>query len=195
MTNRRWAPEEIAYLESSVGHVRIAGMANRLNRTPTAVINKLKRLGLSNTVAHVDGITAHALSKIIGVDRTTLAGWIKRHGLPCRYKHTRTTKRYTLIDIESFWEWAKENKHLVDFSKIPYRELLPEPRWVNEERQKNWGVTKRQTYEPWTLLEIDRLIELREQENLTFGEIAKQLGRTETSVYRKYKRERPTTTD
>lgn len=195
MTYRRWTPEEITYLESSVGHVSIKSMSKRLNRTPSAVINKLKRLGLSNTVAHADGITAHALAQIIGVDRTTLVGWIERHGLPCQYKRTRTTKRYTLIDVESFWEWAKENKHLVDFSKIPYRALAPEPHWVNDERHKNWGVSKRQTYEPWTLLEIDRLIELREQENLTFGEIAKQLGRTETSVYRKYKRERPTNTD
>jgi len=56
-------------------------------------------------------------------------------------------------------------------------------------------VSKRQAYKPWTLLEIDHLIALREQENLTFGEIAKQLDRTESSVYRKYKRERPTSAD
>ena len=78
-----------------------------MDRTYTAVIVKMKRLGLSNTKLQTGFLTIGELAKVLKVDRTTIRWWIKRHGLPYKKRITRKSKSFHLIDSSEFWEWAE----------------------------------------------------------------------------------------
>jgi len=192
MRSRKWTDEEIAYLKESVGDLQVKSMALKLGRTQNSVINKLKRLGLANTREHNDGIPIGQLSRMINVDRTIIQNWVERHGLKASRKITRSKKRFWFVTPQDFWVWAEQNKDKVKFSDIPYRTLVPEPDWVNDERKKDWNADKRQPYKQWTLNEVEHMIHLRDHEGLTFKQIAHKLGRTEHSIARKYHREKDT---
>ncbi|PLR76909.1 hypothetical protein CU633_13470 [Bacillus sp. V3-13] len=136
MLYKRWTTEEVDYLKVSVGNKKVPVIANQLRRTEKAVIAKMKRLGISQTKSHTGMLTMNELAKHLHVDPNTVKNWIDNHHLKSSVKITRTTRKFTFINPEDFWEWASEHKSKINFQKIDAHAILPEPKWVENERKK-----------------------------------------------------------
>lgn len=185
--SKKWKQDEITYLIDQVGKLKLPTIAKNLNRTETAVLLKLKRLGYGNTKEQVGMLTFGELSRHLGLDRKIVQGWAERHGLPYTTKVTNKFKRYYFVDTEDFWNWASVNKEKLDFSKIEENVLLPEPDWVKRERYFNTSLKKR-IYKQWTYKEDKKLKELVLDNGYTIRKAAKALGRSAISVERRYSR-------
>lgn len=184
---REWTPEEIDFLEKQIGVFKITTIANKMNRSRNSVIMKINRLGLSNTKKQTGLITIGELARHIKVDRNTVKGWIEKHELPCTRKTTRYAKRFYFVDPADFWKWAEVHKDRVQFSKIEPYTLLPEPNWVENERQKDTEINKKRVYRNWTIEEDKRLIEYKNN-GLTYKEIGQIMNRSAYSIEHRYKR-------
>jgi IS30 family transposase len=180
---RKWTDEEIEYVKENVGSSKITTIARNLNRTLSSVELKMKRLGLSNTKSFTGQFTRHELALQLKVDPNSIKLWIDQHGLKCTKKVTRNTKVFHFIKPEDFWIWSYQNKERVDFSKIERHTILPEPDWVEQERQNIREVN----YKKWTTKEVLMMSELISMGS-TFSDIGKKLNRSTISIQRKYQR-------
>ncbi|WP_226037739.1 DNA-binding protein [Aquibacillus saliphilus] len=183
MRRKKWAEEEVQYIRENLGLVKISTMANKLERTEMAVVLKLKRLGLANTKSFSGDLTMHQLSNLLQVDAKTVKLWIENHGLPCKRRITRSTRKFYFVSQQQFWVWAFANKDKVDFSKIEQKTIVPEPNWVEKERL----IKKKNNYKSWTTDEVKLMLHLLST-GTNFEYIGKKLERTTTSVRRKYNR-------
>ncbi|MDF2947284.1 MAG: hypothetical protein K0S51_1963 [Bacillales bacterium] len=179
----KYVSYELQIIKEYLGKESIASIARRINRSPVGLEMKINRLGLSNTKSFTGMMTAGELAKVLKVERNTVIGWINRHGLQAKQKITRHKRKFTFIDIETFWVWANLHREKIDFSKLVQNSLPPEPSWVNDERNVNRTM---KVYKNWTTNEVKILIELAEKK--TFKEIANLLDRTPYSVEKKYSR-------
>jgi hypothetical protein len=180
---RNWTSQEIAYVRENVGFQKIPTIARNLERTPTSVELKIKRLGLSNTKSFTGQLTVHELANLLGIDPKSVKLWIDHHGLKCTKKVTRNTKKFYFVKPEDFWNWSYQNKERVDFSKIEHHTIVPEPEWVEHERRNKREVN----YKAWTTKEVSMLVELVSIGS-TFTEIGRKLNRSKISIQRKYER-------
>ncbi|WP_077210836.1 hypothetical protein [Bacillus dakarensis] len=183
MTRRNWTIEEIEFLKENLGFMKIPTIANRLNRTESSVLVKMKRLGLSNTKSFTGLLTMNELAKLLKVDSKSVKLWIEHHGLKCSKKVTRSIKAFYFISAEDFWEWAYYNKDRMDFSKIERHTILPEPGWVEQERLYN----RNTNYKTWTVNEVRIMMELVSS-GRTLSDVGKKLDRSPLSIKRKYDR-------
>ncbi|MDC3415996.1 DNA-binding protein [Aquibacillus salsiterrae] len=183
MKKRKWQDEEINYLRDSVGSIKISTIARNLNRSDTAVILKMKRLGLSNTKEAIGSLTMHQLAGLLDVDPTVVKLWIQKHGLPYQKRVTRSSRKFYFIDQLEFWAWAELNKERIDFSKVIKNSIVPEPKWVDVERRKKREVA----YRNWTTGEVKLMLHLHTSGD-NFHSISKHLNRSVVSVKRKYQR-------
>ncbi|MDF2605955.1 MAG: hypothetical protein K0S34_145 [Bacillales bacterium] len=179
----KYVSYELQIIKEYLGKECIASIAKRINRTPIGLEMKINRLGLANTKSFTGMMTAGELANILKIERNTVIGWINRHGLQAKQKITRHKRKFTFIDIETFWVWASFNRERIDFSKLIPNSLPPEPNWVHDERNAKKTL---KIYKCWTTNEVKILIELAEKK--TFKEIANLLGRTPYSVEKKYSR-------
>jgi hypothetical protein len=180
---RNWTDQEIEYVKENLGSVKITTIAHNLERTPTSVELKIKRLGLSNTKSSTGQLTVHELAKLLKIEPNSVKLWVTKHGLKCTKKVTRNTKAFHFIKPEDFWNWSYQNKERVDFSKIERHTILPEPEWVEKERRHQREVN----YKSWTTKEIRLMNELISLGS-SFAEIGKRLDRSSVSIQRKFKR-------
>ncbi|WP_205003579.1 sigma-70 family RNA polymerase sigma factor [Scopulibacillus daqui] len=87
-----------------------------------------------------------------------------------------------MIKVEAFWEWAEKNKNLIDFRKIPKNILVPEPKWVDEQRRIDFKNRPSKRQRHWTSKEDDRLWQLFYIHQYTIKEIAEMMGRSKGSI-------------
>lgn len=181
-----WTEDEITYITNQIGNLSVKALAEDLGKTPEAVNLKLKRLGITSTREQVGDLTVGDLADILKVDRGTVRNWIKSHGLKSKNKVTKIERSFSFIRLDDFWEWASQHKDWIDWKKVSYNSLPPEPEWVNKRRRGNPSLHKKE-YNVWTTKEEHFLIQLvKRGKNKT--DIAKELGRTLISVERKLNR-------
>ncbi|WP_209124905.1 helix-turn-helix domain-containing protein [Alkalihalobacillus sp. BA299] len=183
MKRKNWTEEEIYFLLENVGTIKLTTIAQKLNRSEHSILCKMKRLGISNTKEQTGLLTTCELEDLLQVDRSTIRRWITEHGLKSIKKTTRSKKKFHLINTSDFWSWAYQNREKVDFSKIEYQSIVPEPDWVMDERKN----VKKINYKQWSTIEEIKLQNLISK-GISMHEIAKKLGRSLTSVKRKYDR-------
>lgn len=184
---KRWTQEEDNYLAEKVGVVSVPSIAKGLNRSINSIETRMTVKGLDSTKVESGRITAWELANTINVDSHTVYRWIKQHELPYLKKITRTKRRFYLIDIEQFWEWAEQNQALINFSKIESKVLLPEPEWVEEARRRDLESIPLKHTHQWTAKEESRLIGLVKMD-YSAEEIAAIFNRTEKAIKRKTSR-------
>ncbi|MFC7785385.1 hypothetical protein ACFQWC_12880 [Rossellomorea sp. GCM10028870] len=80
---RPWSKEEVNFLKEKTGAWTIYGIAHKLGRTPVAVSAKMSKLRIGNTKVQTGLVTAGELGRLLKVDRNTIMGWIRHHGLTC----------------------------------------------------------------------------------------------------------------
>lgn len=186
---KRWSVEEEQLLLDRLGDSTIPSIARKLGRTTESVVRKLEKLGYYDIAFQTGGFRTYEFAGFIGVDSKTIHRWIKEEGLPAKqlYKDGKNDQRnrYYYIYPDTFWRWAKVNKHLINFAKIERGVILPEPDWLDKQiaLDRKQKAIKSQAF--WTP-EEDRLIwRLFYQEGLTQEEIGKRVGRTRRGVQKR----------
>jgi hypothetical protein len=107
---KNWTTEEVKYLQENVGHIKVSTISQNLNRSEQSILQKMKRLRISNTRAQIGLLTVGELSKLLEIERNIVCGWIHNHGLKCIQKTTRGSKKFWFVDPIDFWRWAENNK-------------------------------------------------------------------------------------
>ncbi|NFL76700.1 hypothetical protein FDB81_13350 [Clostridium sporogenes] len=183
---RDYTKEELIYLEEKWGAKSVKSIAKKLNRSEWAVRMKAYKMGLGDPKLSIDGITINQLSKAIGVHyQSIMRNWVEQYGFPVKNK-VLINESITYATQNDFWEWAKDNKNLIDFSRIEANILGKEPQWAKEKRRIDiLANNKSRNKRPWTDSEIEKLISLLKTYNFTYADIAERLGRSQSAVKRK----------
>ncbi|NFM46571.1 hypothetical protein FDB72_10565 [Clostridium botulinum] len=183
---RDYTKEELIYLEEKWGAKSVKSIAKKLNRSEWAVRMKAYKMGLGDPKLSIDGITINQLSKAIGVHyQSIMRNWVEQYGFPVKNK-VLINESITYATQNDFWEWAKDNKNLIDFSRIEENILGKEPQWAKEKRRIDiLANNKSRNKRPWTDSEIEKLISLLKTYNFTYADIAERLGRSQSAVKRK----------
>lgn len=174
-----WTEKEVDYLEENYGKYSLKVLAKNLNRTESAIKEKCTRLGLTSALRNTGLLTTSELAIAFKTDRKTIWNYIQYKGLPAKKKAVLRNGKFWRIDINEFWKWLKNNKELLDFSKLEKNILGAEPAWV-EEKRKTDTRNKSRRNKNWSNFEINYL--KANYKIKTFDEIAKDLNRTLASV-------------
>lgn len=175
----------MAYLEEKWGRISMAGMSKRLNRTEWAIRQKALSMKLGAFVENGTYITLSQLWFILGhehgISDKNKKFLITNRQMPCRKQ--QIGKRFVyVIEIDDFWKWAEKNKRILDFSKIEENILGAEPKWVKEQRKRDYNRPKGNR--KWSPEEIEKL-KFYVKRNYSFSEVAKLLHRTPLATMRK----------
>lgn len=184
MGPKNWTKEELDYLENRWGEVSIPAIAQHLNRSVNAIKIKAQRRGLGRHIHSGTRITLMQFCDAIGKHNSY--GWIKdrwvRLGLPIHYQKS-ISKRYAMIDIDEFWEWAEQHKDLVDFNAFSEGTFGAEPGWVKEARHASYVAKMKKT--PWTPTEDKALEYYLKQYKYTYNDLCGLMNRTEGAIKRR----------
>ncbi len=185
---RRWTQAEEQQLAEEWGTYSIDTIANRLGRSRNAVIVRVARLGLG---AHLDNsamLSFNVLLKELGYS----GGYgdrLKKFTKAGLKIHTQRVKdcSFRMVDIDEFWEFAEQNKQLIDFSRLEKNALGAEPDWVKVKRvqdfKRNCAVKPHNA--KWTEAEDKELLRLLRTYRYTYPEIANRLQRSEGAIQRR----------
>lgn len=188
-----WTKEEVTYLEDNVGVRTFTNIAQKLGRTENAVAKKAYSLGIGDTRAQAGYYSAYQMSDLLDVDMSVIHKWIERYDFPVRIRSLRKQKGHRVkqnsyhIAPEDFWGWAKKHKELINFSKIDYDSIVPEPDWVNTERRKDYETIPKRSRQKWTSYEDNQLIQFN-QLGWSYEDMGRKLNRSEKACMKRLER-------
>lgn len=186
---KTWSRQDIDYLRENWGKKTIIDLAKDLNRTACAIEMKKDRLCLGNKIDSMPGdwVSCNYISSIFygqcygyAVQRWEKLGLkITKRLINTHYKKC--------IKLKDFWEFAEQNKNIFNWDKLEHMQLGIEPKWVDELRKERNSkrYDLRKSYKNWTREEENLLISKVKLYRYTYGELAKEFGRTEASIRRK----------
>lgn len=182
-----WTKDDLEYLEEKWGIINSQKIAENLGRSPDAVAAKARRLGYSNFKLSQDGITIGELSNVLQVDYKKIRRWMKKYKFPSFVIKVTQKQRIKMINIDSFWKWAKSYSHLIDFTLLEENALGAEPSWVKKERQSDYLLVsqKRQTNKQWSKQEERQLVSYVNEFKYSYEEISKLVTRSEKVIAHK----------
>lgn len=195
MTNRnsyrKWTEKEVEILINRHGTYSLQSTAKKLNRTLTAIQVKAYRIGLTDNRDAFDYIIRNRLAEALGIYGATIDFWIEKKGFPVKKIIPCKVRKFSFVSLNEFWEWAENNKELIDWTKLEKNVLGKEPFWVDVER-KNITLKKRPTkVRGWGAEEEKILVDLYNKGE-SYKEIAKILGRSPVAIQSKLKRTKNT---
>lgn len=165
------------------GTVSVKTLAKNLGRSENAIIVRKDRLGLGAFLESGDYVTWNQLLLALGTrgDSYKLTSWVKNKGFPV---HTKRVNKncFRIVYLEEWWEWAAQNKDMLDFSKFEENILGEEPQWAKEKRQHDIERKRKYITTPWTKTEDEKLIFLVSKQKYTYDEISKELRRTNGAI-------------
>lgn len=184
--NNRWREEEIQYLEDSWGVYSIPTIAKKLNRPIGGVKAKAYRIGLDQHLYSGGKVTLNLVIQNLGYKSYTwMAKQFLKYGCPIQNKKVNN-KSFKVIEINEFWEWAKENQDILNFRYFEENSLGLEPKWVKEKRrQDRINLKKLNKNKLWTREEETLLIAKLKSYRYTCKELAEEFNRSENSILRK----------
>jgi len=124
-------------------------------------------------------LTASQLADVLGVNSKVVSCWIKKYGLKCTRKITRTKFRFCLVEIDDFWNWAEKNQERFNSARMEQLILGKEPAWMTEKRK---GDASRKWPRKWTPGEDNILRQMFKTGRYTYQQIADYIGRTKAAV-------------
>ena len=188
MRGKKWTEEDLEYLEESWGKMATQRIASNLDRTYSGIVNKARLLNLGDPLTHMDGITISRLSKELGIDYHLIANWIDKYNFPAKKKRLAKERRVLYIGYADFWEWADKNRQMIDFSRFDKYALGVEPEWANEKRIADFNkkrLVPKPHNTPWTVGDINKLIILAKEPDMTYPKMSKILQRTHGAIKRR----------
>ena len=138
-----WTDKEELYLEESWGIAKVNTIAEKLDRTESAVISKAAKMGLGHYYAAQGKLTASALSIEAGVHIITVLNWIEKYGLEAICKRVAKKRIHYQIDAEDFWKWAEQNQWRFDSKNLEPLVFGIEPEWMKEKRRRDAQLPRR----------------------------------------------------
>lgn len=183
----KWTEAEKQYLADNWGTISLKTIAKNLGRSEAAVTNMKVRMGLG---AFLDsgGYVSYCqlLKALYGLDNAQCAYRILKRGggIPVRKKRVNRCT-FRIVYLDEFWEWAEENKNLLDFSKLEENALGAEPDWVKRKRKLDYQIAGRYITAPWTEAEDKRLDRLVREGRYTVDQLSDIFHRTEQAVKRR----------
>lgn len=185
MNRRNWTEEEKLYLEDNWGSKSIPAIARYLGRTVTSVKVKANKIGLTRHIHNGEYITYNQLLVSIGMGETYVRTKFEKNGIPIKFKAS-IKKKYKIIYVKDFWEWAEQHKNLLNFKKFEPGALgWPEPEWVDIKRQSDKQKASSKKTTPWTESEDKQLEWLLNQYKYGYADIARLMQRTEGAIKRR----------
>lgn len=116
-----WTAQEIAYLEQSLHHVRLADMAKHLGRTTIAVQLKAKRLGLRKTG---EGYTMQSLCLGLGVDHHAVKRWIEAGWLKASRRQSERANDIWFVSDEAIRAFVRAHPAEIDPRRVDWLWLV-----------------------------------------------------------------------
>ncbi|WP_343101910.1 hypothetical protein [Romboutsia sp. MSSM.1001216sp_RTP31141st1_G3_RTP31141_220114] len=189
MKSRRWSKKEIEYLQEKWGIESIKNIAKKFNRTELAIAIKARRLNLGVYLKSGDYITFNELLNTLSSRPRFLSDKLIKYGCPIKYKRVKNN-RFRIIYIDDFWNWAEQNKQILDLSELERNILGKEPSWVDKKRTEDIErKVKSKRYRKWTSKESEYLVFLLKQHKYTYEDISIRLDRDIEQIESKIKRE------
>jgi transposase len=188
---RRWTDEEDDYLLNHYGSAPLKHISESLQRTVKALESRLNRLGVYGAKANTINITVYELAEGLQVDVHTVYNWIKNNKMPYK-KIVAKTREFMLIDVLIFWGWIEQNRGLINFYKVPKNALVPEPDWVDKQRDIDYLTRPRNENKNWSEEEDARLRNMFYGEGRTQKEIGELMGRSARGIQKRLDRLRKT---
>jgi hypothetical protein len=117
--DRPWSHEDRDYLEANYHRSAIKVMAKRLQRSPTAIKLKAKRLGLRK---YDEGYTASSLAEALGVDPHWVLSRIRTGKLRAAPRRTERKPEQGgdswLITDDALLDFLREHSYDIDLHKV-----------------------------------------------------------------------------
>lgn len=186
-SSRRWTSKEDEYISNNFGLVRLDTIARKLGRTERAVEARLNRLGIYGGKNNTGFYSVYELADALCVDNHTIYLWINKHNLLYKKSYIKS-RMFMLIDTDVFWEWAENNKELINWSRVPERVIVPEPEWVSEQRRIDRETIPERSQKYWTDEEDKQLLYLYHNKGLTQEQVGHRLNRSRRAVQRRLTR-------
>lgn len=183
MSNRPWTKEEEQNLAEWWGYYSVDCIAERLGRTPTAVITRKNKLRLGSFLSNNDNITYQQLVLTLGYSYANSGRrelWVEKRKMPVTHRKI-AEKSILVIKLDDFWLWAENNQDLLDFSNFEKYALGKEPDWVDKKRHKDILRSREITTKPWTKTDDSRLVHLLHK-GYSYERLRKELKRTESAI-------------
>lgn len=183
---RNWTKEEYDLLAEWWGVYSLGTIAKRLNRSKNGVLIKVQRMGFGRHTANSHMITLASLLESFDYSYSQYAAKFEAAGLKIHKQKVRNCS-VKMVDIDEFWEFAEQNRHLFDFSRFEEYTLGAEPEWVKEKRAEDFKrkCEVKPNNTQWTEAEGKELLRLLRTYRYTYPEIAARLHRTEGAVQRR----------
>lgn len=185
--SRRWTAEEKTYLEERWGSISVSHICKHLNRTESAVKEKVYKMKLGAFRDNGEYISFAEFWKALGnknrISNPQRKSLIAK-GMPLRKK--KINKRFIyVIYIDEFWKWAESNRDAINFSKMEENIFGKEPEWLKEWRKSNRK--PKRSCQTWTRDE-EKQLEFYLKRDYSIEEIAPLLHRSTYSIANKKER-------
>lgn len=184
--SNRWSEEEIQYLKNNWGVLSIPTISKNLNRPVGGIKVKAYRIGLDQHLYSGGKVTLNLVIKSLGYNSYTwMTKQFLKYGCPIQNKKVNN-KSFKVVDIDEFWNWAKENQDILNFRCFEENSLGLEPEWVKDKRkQDKLNIKKLNKNKLWTSEEEALLIAKLKSYRYTCTDLAKEFNRTEAAILRK----------
>lgn len=191
---RRWSEQEIKVLTECWGNVPLTNIARKLGRTPAGVRQKAANLGLYDQLGQGEMLSIEATKRLLGIRSSkTIKLWIDKHGLKAKKQSVgvrnkvvngrRVPKEAAQMHYIIHWydlvDWLEAHQDLWDSRWVPRYALGCEYEWLLAKRERDKGKPAR--YKAWTTNELRQLEDYMDH-GLSYKELAKRLGRSESSL-------------
>lgn len=183
--NKQWSKEEEQYLSEHYGVLSIKTIAKNLGRSENSILVKRTKQGLGRFLESGEYISySQLLMALYGSESVSSAyrnnmSWEE---FPLKTKKVHNCS-FKVVYLDDFWEWAKENKRKIDFSKMPENILGAEPDWVKKKRKIDFACRFKTT--PWTKTEDTKLERMLMQHKYTYTDLSAEFQRSEGAIRRR----------
>lgn len=171
---KEWTEQEEKYMKRYYLHQPSEMTAKKLNRSIYSIRRKAAKMGLNH---YTDQLSAKTLAKCFNCDVSVILRWIQKYGLPARKVVCKTQTRYS-VSPNDFWQWAENNKNLINWARYEAKSILPEPEWVREEIRNYKTPMSRKKYTEEEKEKIRVLL----KKGMNYKQISEEIGRSYYSV-------------
>ncbi len=182
-----WTEEEMEFLEEKWGVLSVKQLARKLGRTTDSIIVRARKMQLGRHVDSDDRVLLNQIAIAMGFYRSegNIIRKMIRAGLPYE-EHKVRNGSYRVIPIEKFWKWAEQHRDILNFRKMEFGSLGPEPPWVDEKRRfdRQAELLKCPHNTKWTPME-EKKLERMTREGYTSDQISKALWRPQSAITRR----------
>lgn len=178
-----WSQEELDYIREFWGEKTIPQIAKYLGRSINAVKVKAARLGYTGQKWYGNMMSAHKVSELLGVDVHAVCDyWIPKCGLKAKSQRLGVSRKTTtIIMFDDLLSWLEGHQDLWDSRRLELYALGMEYDWLTEKRKADAQLPVRKA-QKWTPQEDAHLIAMFRRGDMTYAEMAAELGRPASGV-------------